>query len=199
MAKDLNLLRSVEAQEVLRRADRLIDRQSLSFGFDRMASEITEKIASLNPVVLCVMVGGLYATAEITRRLDFPLEIDYLHATRYKGQIQGGDLAWKVSPGGHLADRHVLIVDDVLDEGQTLWAVVNAVAKQMPASIHIAVLLKKKRDKRYEEIKVDFLGFTVEDRYVFGAGLDYKGYFRQLPEVYAVSSEDEYLGQATVK
>src|SRR5699024_6773204 len=129
-------------------ADCLIDTQKLAEGFERMATGIDREMAHLNPVVLCVMMGGLYATVEITRRLGFALEIDYLHATRYRGETSGGDLLWKARPGLSLSRRHVLVVDDILDEGRTLAAVLNEVRSQRPASVNLAVLLEKKHDRR---------------------------------------------------
>lgn len=181
----------VEAKEVFDHADQLIDEQQLSAGYDRMAAEISAEMAELNPVVLCIMVGGMHATAEITKRLVFPLELDYLQATRYGGDTHGGELVWKVSPGTDVSDRHVLIIDDILDEGKTLQTVLNAIDAQGPASIRTAMLIKKMHDRCVPGLRADFLGFEIEDRYLFGAGLDYKGYLRQMPAIYAVAPTHE--------
>lgn len=186
MSDVLNPERHQEAREVFAAADCLIDARQLQACYDRMATEISEQMAELDPVILCVMLGGLQATAEITKRLAFPFEFDYLHATRYTGETEGGQLVWKVSPGIDLADRHVLIVDDILDEGYTLAATLNAIEAQGAASVRTAMLLQKVHDRRAPGLVADILGSEVEDRYVFGAGMDYKGYFRQLPAVYAV-------------
>src|SRR5699024_7663930 len=167
------------------------DNRQLEAGYDRMAKQIDEQMADLDPVVLCIMMGGMQTTVEITKRLDFPLRLDYLHATRYSGDTHGGELVWKVSPGIDVANRHILIIDDILDEGTTLAATLNAIDAQGAASIRTAMLLQKIHDRRPPALNADFLGFEVEDRYVFGAGLDYKGYFRQLPAIYAVAREYE--------
>lgn len=173
------------------RADVLIDAAQLSAGYDRLAAQISEQMRGLDPIVLCIMTGGLFATAEITKRLDFPIEIDYLHVTRYTGETRGGDLVWKVSPGTDLANRHVLVIDDILDEGRTLAATLDAIDAQGTASIRTAMVLDKQHDRREPGLSADFVAFEVPDRYVFGAGLDYKGYLRQLPAVYAVAAEDD--------
>ncbi|MEQ8798816.1 MAG: hypoxanthine-guanine phosphoribosyltransferase [Salinisphaeraceae bacterium] len=176
-----------DAMAVRERADCVCDTTQLADIYDRMARDITEVLAEANPVILCVMLGGLVPTAEITRRLDFPFEFDYLHATRYHGETQGGELVWKVSPGIDLADRDVLVIDDILDEGTTLEAILGALAAQGARRVRTAILLEKSHARRDPALTVDFVGTTVPDRYVFGAGMDYKGYFRQLPAVYAVA------------
>lgn len=176
-----------EALSVLKRAERLYDAGQLAEIYDRLAEEIRTDLAEADPVVLCVMLGGMMPAAEIVRRLEFPFEFDYLHATRYRGGLQGGELVWKVSPEIVLADRHVLVIDDILDEGTTLEAILQALAAQGPASVRTAILLEKDHERRDPALKADYLGGPVPDRYVFGAGMDYRGYFRQLPGVYALA------------
>lgn len=176
-----------EALKVLENAERLYGSDDLAAMYDRIAGRIREDLADKDLVILCVMLGGLVPTVEITRRLSFPFELDYLHATRYRGETAGGELLWKVSPEIPLLDRHVLVIDDILDEGATLEAILRAVSAQEPASVHTAILLEKEHERRDPDLNVDYLGGRVPDRYVFGAGMDYLGYFRQLPGVYAVA------------
>jgi len=178
-----------EARAVYARADRLLDEHQLAGCYDRMAADITAQVAELDPVIISVMLGALQVTAEVTKRLDFPFEFDYLHATRYRGETDGGELVWKVSPAIRLEGRHVLIIDDIVDEGHTLSAILNAIQAQGAASVRTAMLLQKNHDRRAEGVNADILGSDIEDRYVFGAGMDYKGYFRQLPAVYAVDHD----------
>ena len=175
-----------EAQSVYAGADCLIPADEIGAAYDRMADAVTADLAELDPVVICVMLGGLQATAELGKRLHFPFELDYLHATRYRGETSGGELVWKVSPGLRLADRHVLIVDDILDEGHTLAAILAAIKAQGAASVRTAMLLLKDHDRRANGVHADYVGCHVADRYVFGAGMDYKGYYRQLPGVWAI-------------
>lgn len=176
-----------DALAVLENAERVYDADDLAEMYERIAEGVREDFAGSNPVILCVMLGGLVPTAEIAKRLSFPFELDYLHATRYRGETSGGDLLWKVSPEIPLDGRHVLVIDDILDEGTTLEAILQALDAQGPASVRTAILLEKAHDRRDPRLEVDYLGGRVPDRYVFGAGMDYHGYFRQLPGVYAVS------------
>lgn len=174
-------------KDVLAEADCLHDAEAVTQAYDKLASEIAEDYADRNPLILCIMVGGLHATAEITRRLDFAFEIDYLHATRYRGATEGGGLVWKRQPDPErLSGRHLLVIDDILDEGHTLVAVRDWLQGMQPASLAVAVLADKLHDRRAPRAKAEYVGLQVEDRYVFGCGMDYKEYWRQLPAIYAV-------------
>lgn len=175
-----------EARQVLAGADCLFDEAAVNDAYDRLAAALTAEYADLNPLVLCVMTGGMQTTVEVTRRMRFAFEIDYLHATRYRGAIEGGGLVWKRQPDpDRIQDRHVIVVDDILDEGKTLIAVRRALAFLKPASLKVAVLAEKLRQRSADEANAEFVGLQVPDRYVFGCGMDYKEYWRQLPAIYA--------------
>ncbi|WP_028080849.1 hypoxanthine-guanine phosphoribosyltransferase [Solimonas soli] len=175
------------ALQVLAEADCLHDAAAVRAAYDRLAAALFAVYEKLDPLVLCVMNGGLHATAEITQRLRFPFEIDYLHATRYRGATSGGGLVWKVQPKPErINGRHVLVIDDILDEGHTLVAIRDALDEFRPASLKVAVLSQKLHDRRAPRAHAEFVGLTVADRYVFGCGMDYKEYWRQLPAIYAV-------------
>ena len=177
-----------EAQRVMREADCLHEEKAVQRAYDRLARQIAKDFTTRNPLILCVMLGGLVPTAEITKRLNFAFELDYLHATRYRGQTTGAGLVWKAHPSAPLAGRDVLVIDDILDEGHTLLAIQKALSDQKPKTLKIAVLTEKKHARRAEGARADYIGLEVEDRYVFGCGMDYKGYFRQLPGIYAVKA-----------
>lgn len=115
-------------REVYARADRIYSQQDIEAAYNRMAAQITARLSDSNPLVLCVMVGGLIPAGQLLPRLDFPLQIDYIHATRYQGKTQGGQLHWIVRPTYSLQDRVVLLIDDILDEGVTLKALCEACA-----------------------------------------------------------------------
>lgn len=183
----MNLLE--EAQAVLKHADCLHNASVIRKAYDRLAEQIAADYAGKHPLVLCVMIGGVHATSEITQRLTIPLQIDYLHATRYRGETTGGALHWKAHPDISVKDRDVLVIDDILDEGHTLAAILKALREQGAASVKTAVLAEKIHNRKAPGITADYVGVTVEDRYVFGCGMDYKSYWRQLPAIYAVSEK----------
>ncbi len=155
--------------------------------FDRMAAEIRGVLKDSNPVVLCVMLGGLIPTARLLVRFDFPLELDYLHATRYRGDTRGRDLHWRARPATDLNGRDVLVIDDILDEGITLAAVLGYCRQQGASSVRSAVLVDKRHGRKKALEHADFTGLEVDDRYVFGCGMDYKDCFRNLRSIHAVN------------
>lgn len=169
-------------------ADRIYSKQDVEAAYDRMAADITARLSNSNPLVLCVMVGGLIPAGQLLPRLEFPLQIDYLHATRYQGATQGGQLHWIVRPSYSLEGRVVLLIDDILDEGVTLAALCDACREAGASEVLTAVLLEKLHDRK-NGLKATFTGLQVEDRYVFGCGMDYKGYLRNVPGIYAIPSK----------
>ncbi|MCV2402190.1 hypoxanthine-guanine phosphoribosyltransferase [Marinomonas sp. C2222] len=170
---------------ILNEADCLINEASLNTALDKMASQITTDLSDKLPLVLCVMNGGLIPTAAIIERLDFPLEINYIHATRYGMETEGNALNWLSYPQTDLSNRHVLIIDDIFDQGHTLQAIEDWVKEQGVSSVHTATVINKLHNRK-TDMTPDYVGTDVEDRFVFGFGMDYKGFFRNLKAIYAV-------------
>lgn len=175
-----------EARVALAKADVIHTEQALMTALDRMAAEITARLEHSHPLVLCVMVGGLIPAGHLLTRLHFPLQLDYIHATRYRGQTSGGELQWRVRPHCSLTGRIVLLIDDILDEGHTLAAIVKDCYAQGAKQVLTAVALVKEHGRAHA-VQADFSGLAVEDRYVFGFGMDYKEFWRTLPAIYAVN------------
>ena len=178
---------AAEAWAVYRAADCLHDEATVRSAVDRLAAEVTATLAGHNPLLLCPMTGGVVLAGHLLPQLDFPLEFDYIHATRYAGALHGGELTWKVTPTADLAGRHVLVVDDVLDRGITLAALVDFCHREGAASV-LTLVLVDKRCQRKADIEANFVGLTTPDRYLFGWGMDYKGYLRNVPGIYAVAN-----------
>ena len=166
-------------------ADCLVSVEQAEKALDKLALEITGRHKNNNPLIVCVMNGGLIVTGCLMSRLDFPLEQDYIHATRYRGETRGGELKWIVQPQHSITNRHVLIVDDILDEGYTLAAIVEYCRKLGAASVETLVLVEKQH-KRKQGLRADYVGLELEDRYLFGYGMDYRGFLRNAPGIFAV-------------
>ena len=179
-----------EALDVMATADRLFDEAAVETALQRMADEINRDMAGSDALIICVMNGGLVAAGLLLPRLEFPLRLDYMHASRYRERTSGDDLHWKVDPSQPLAGRDLLIIDDILDEGFTLDAIIRHCARQSPASVRSAVLVQKAHERGVNP-PVDYIGLTVPDRYVFGYGMDYKGYWRNARGIYAVGRQLE--------
>jgi hypoxanthine phosphoribosyltransferase len=177
-----------EAIAVMSAADRLYSMDEVNAACDRMAAAINRDQAGRELVVLCIMNGGLVATGLLLPRLTPPLRVDYLHATRYRENTAGAELRWRVEPTNDLSQRHVLVIDDILDEGYTLAAILAFCKAQQPASVSAAVLVQKEHDRGVRP-PVAYVGMRVPDRYVFGAGMDYKGYWRNAAGIFAVAKQ----------
>ncbi|MWV17230.1 hypoxanthine-guanine phosphoribosyltransferase [Pseudomonas sp. L-22-4S-12] len=182
MSADLAHIRQVMAE-----ADCLYSNAQIEDAIDRVAAAINGELAESNPVVFCVMNGGLIFAGKLVSKLDFPLELSYLHATRYRNETSGGELFWKAKPEVSFIDREVLIIDDILDEGHTLAAIIDFCKHAGASKVHTAVLINKEHERKARpDLKADYVGLPCIDRYIFGYGMDYKGYWRNAAGIYAV-------------
>ncbi len=176
-----------EAKQVMAEADLLYSASDIATALDALAAAVSDKLADKQPLVLCVMNGGVITAGQLLTRLSFPLEQDYLHATRYRGKTAGDKtITWLHKPDTPLKGRHVLLVDDILDEGYTLREIVRWCYEQAATAVYVAVLAEKNHDRRVEGIACDFPALQLVDRYVFGFGMDYKEYWRNANGIYAV-------------
>jgi len=172
--------------KVREEAELLFDRETVDSAVDRLAVRLSVDLVHTHPVVICVMTGGLILTSDLLQRFHFPLELDYVHATRYQGDIVGHDLEFRVVPSTDVHDRTVLVVDDIFDRGTTLAAVTHLLVERGASRVLSAVLM----DKVVAEprpIQVSYAALRCPDRYVFGRGMDYRGYWRNLAGIYAVN------------
>lgn len=154
--------------------------------FARIARDITARLSGREPLVLCVLTGGIVAAGQLLPRLDFPLQLDYIHATRYRGETSGGELRWIAQPHQPLAGRSVLVVDDILDEGPTLAGILAHCRSAGAREVLAAVLVNKLHDRKAPGARADFIGLDVPDRYVYGYGMDYYSFLRNAPGIFAV-------------
>lgn len=178
--------------EVYAKATCLHSKEQVELALDRLAQDISADLSTTNPIFLCVVIGGLIPLGNLLTRLDFPLEIDYVHVTRYQNDIVGKNVTWKAKPSLSLEGRTVVIVDDILDGGLTLKTIVDYCNQQKAKQVYTVVLVDKLNARLPEGIqKADFCGLTVENHYVFGYGLDYKSYLRNAPGIFRVAAEHE--------
>lgn len=171
---------------VLAKADLLYTETQVSDAFDDMATLISQQLRHTQPICLGVMLGGLVPTGQLLPRLDMPLELDYIHATRYRESTQGNELQWLKYPTLDLKDRLILVIDDILDEGLTLQAIVEYCLQAGAIQVLTAVLVEKQLPQRSGLMQADFVGLRVPNRYVFGYGMDYQGQLRHAAGIYAV-------------
>ena len=178
----------LEAQQLLDSSECVASADTVQAVINRLAGEIADALAQDFPLVLAVMGGAVVFAGQLLPRLNFPLEFDYLHVTRYRGNTTGGEMEWRVLPGQNVVGRSVLVLDDILDEGETLAAVRDKLLSMGAARVWSAVLTDK--DNGLDKpIQADFVGLDVPNRYVFGCGMDAYGLWRNLPAIYALKDK----------
>ncbi|MFO1321512.1 MAG: hypoxanthine-guanine phosphoribosyltransferase [Burkholderiales bacterium] len=174
-----------EARLLLEDSELLCTQAAVEAAVDRIATELAARLSEAMPLLLVVMRGATVFFGQLLPRLGFPLEVDYIHATRYGDTTAGSQVEWRVRPRESVRGRVVVVVDDVLDEGHTLAAVRQALLEEGAAEVLIAVFCEKDLG-RPKPIAADFTGLRLPNRYVFGYGMDVNGAWRNLPAVYAL-------------
>jgi hypoxanthine phosphoribosyltransferase len=176
-----------ELEQVRRAAREVYTAAEVRKALRAMARQIAAELKDKNPLVVAVMRGGVYTAVHLSEQFDFAHEFDFVHVSRYGTALAGGELEWIVAPKATCRGRVVLLVDDVLDRGTTL-AALHAELKKMPvAELRTAVLVTKEVDAPHERPPVDYVGLRAGREYLFGCGMDYKGYWRNLTSLYAVA------------
>lgn len=172
------------------RADCLYGEAAVEQAIADCAAEAAVYLADKSPVVLAVMIGGLPFTDRLLAHWDFPLELDYIHVTRYDGEIKGGDNKQIAEPRTPLTGRHVVVVDDIFDEGLTLDWIVKWAKSKGAASVTSVILADKQHERKQTEYRPTYSALSVVDRYVYGYGMDYRGWLRNKRGIFAVASAD---------
>jgi hypoxanthine phosphoribosyltransferase len=174
-----------ESWKILENADLLCDETQVRDAIVRLAGEITKKLRDRHPLVLAVMGGSVFFAGNLLPLLRFPLEFDYVQASRYGKGTRGGKIVWTVEPGENVKGRTVLVLDDILDGGDTLAAIRDRV-KSLGAAAFFSAVLSDKDIGRAKPAVPDFVGLKLPNRFVFGCGMDVSGAWRNLPAIYGV-------------
>lgn len=176
-----------EVEAIWAKAKLLHSEEIIHKAINKIAAEMNEKLADKKPLFLCVMNGSLIFTGQLLPKLNFPLQLDYIHVSRYQGEIEGRDLHWMAEPTSGLEDRTIVIMEDILDSGLTLAAVKDYCLQHYAKEVFTAAMIDKDCPRVKGGLdKADFTGLHVENKFLIGYGLDFRGYFRNLPGIYAV-------------
>lgn len=173
-------------EDVLKNSECLITTGQVNAAYDRLVAQLNLHYHGLNPLVVIVMNGGLIPAGQLLTKLNFFHRMEYIHATRYRQNTGTNQLEWRMRPQSDIKDQHVLLIDDIFDEGVTLKTIVDELSANTPKSLKTCVLLNKVHNRKVPDFEVDFIGTNVVDRYIYGCGMDYHGYLRHLPGIYAL-------------
>ncbi|MGD9153591.1 MAG: hypoxanthine-guanine phosphoribosyltransferase [Gammaproteobacteria bacterium] len=185
MNNNLNDVKELQTKTVC-----LYDAQAIAKAIEKIARQMNAELADKNPILLCAMNGALIFLGQLAPLLNFPLQIDYIHTSRFRGEMRGGDLHWLATPTIPLKNRNIIIIEDILDSGITLAAIKDYCVQQGAKEVLSAVLVDKAHPREEGGLdKAEFTGLNVPDKFLIGFGLDYKGYLRNIPGIYAVEDD----------
>jgi len=177
------------ARDLLDSAEEIFTAAQVQAAVAHVADDLNERYGTQDefPLVLGVMGGAVVFTGNLLPQLTFPLEFDYIHVSRYGDDDVGGQVVWKVVPRSNVAGRTVIVVDDILDEGETL-AHVKQRLLDMGAKEVVLVVFADKAIGKAKPVQADLVGLTIPNRFVVGFGMDAYGYWRNLPGLWAISN-----------
>ena len=175
-----------DPQSLLDKSKVVFDKDQVMEAVDKMADEINAFYGDKPIVMIAVMTGAIIPAAWLATRLKMPIQMDFVHATRYRGGLYGAELEYRVPPRLDLEGKQVLVVDDIFDEGDTLAAIKGSCEKRKADSVHMAVLVRKMHDRGLPREFADFVGLDVPDVYVFGCGMDAYEEWRHLDQILAL-------------
>jgi len=178
-----------QLQQVFDSAECLYSMTEIDAAIERVATTLTTHYADVNPLLLCVMNGSVITAGHLLPKLPFLLELDYIHASRYGDKTVGGELTWHHSPLTTMIDRDVLLIEDIFDEGVTLQHLRRYCEQSGARTVKCVTLIEKIHDNKVGT-PPEFVGLTVPNCYVFGFGMDYQGYWRNAPGIYAVKDDE---------
>jgi hypoxanthine phosphoribosyltransferase len=181
----------INPENIIANASLIHTADAVAAAINRLALELSEALNDKQPLVISVMGGAVVFSGQLLPKLQFPLEFNYVQASRYRNQTVGQEVLWKVTPGDDVIGRTVLLLDDILDEGHTLAAIKTKCVELGAKQVLIAVLTEKDLGHA-KPVQADFVGLTVPNRYVFGCGMDAYGWWRNLPAIYALNDLSIY-------
>ncbi len=187
------------ARDLRARAEELVSADTVQAAVSKVADVLNARFDKDEtgefPLVLGVMGGAVVFTGHLLPQLSFPLEFDYIHVTRYGDQDRGGEVVWKVIPRQNVAGRTIIVVDDILDEGETLAHVKQRLLDMGAAEVILAVFADKDLGKQ-KPVQADIVGLTIPNKFVVGFGMDAHGYWRNLPGLWVIRDADKQVEEA---
>lgn len=151
-----------------------------------LAAEIDSDYAGLDPLFIGILNGSFVFAADLFRALTIKAEISFIKLASYQGTSSTGNVITAIGLEDNLHNRHIIILEDIVDTGKTLYSFLPVLQQQQPASIRVATLLSKPEARQYE-VPLSYTGFEIPDRFVVGYGLDYDKLGRNLPELYILA------------
>lgn len=160
--------------------------QQIDEALEKLAFQLRKDYAGSKPLFIAILNGSFIFAADLFRKLDFDAEICFIKLASYKGTTSTGHVVTAIGLDVPIRDRHVVVLEDIVDTGKTLSTFLPQISNQHPASMELCVLLHKPEATTHP-IAIAYKGFTIPDKFVVGYGLDYDGYGRNLPAIYQLA------------
>lgn len=165
-----------------------LDKDQVEERVGQIAKQINQDYKGKYPLMVGILNGAFMFTSDLAKHLDIPVEITFMRLSSYEGESSTGKVTQLLGLGEEIRDRHLIIVEDIVDSGLTMQSLFAELEKYGPATVKLASLLLKPKALKCD-VKIDYLGFEIENDFVIGYGLDYNGYGRNLNTIYQLKEE----------
>ena len=169
----------------------LIDEEMLQLRIQELADKITDDFNGEEITLICILKGSMYFFADLSRKIKLDTNIEFMRVSSYKGENTTGNVDIKLNIDNPVTGKNVIIVEDIIDSGNTLSYLVKYFNKDNPKSIKICTLLDKPERREVDDVKVDYVGFIIPNRFVVGYGLDLDEKYRNIPTVNCITKNEE--------
>lgn len=179
----------INLREILENSTLIADKREVEAAVEFLGEAVNAHYGDREIILLIVMTGAVMPAAWLAAKLKMPVQMDFVHATRYAGQTEGGEIEFRVPPRLNLEGHDVLIIDDIYDIGLTLQMIEGYCESRGARSVNSAVLVRKVHDRETTGTLPKFIGMEVEDKYIFGCGMDVYENWRHLDEIRALEGD----------
>ena len=179
----------INLREILENSTLIADKREVEAAVEFLGEAVNAHYGDREIILLIVMTGAVMPAAWVAAKLKMPVQMDFVHATRYAGQTEGGEIEFRVPPRLNLEGHDVLIIDDIYDIGLTLQMIEGYCESRGARSVNSAVLVRKIHDRETTGTLPKFIGMEVEDKYIFGCGMDVYENWRHLDEIRALEGD----------
>lgn len=171
----------------------LINKEMLVKRVAQLADQITSEYWGKKVTFICIMKGAVYFFTDLTRHVRLETEMEFIRAKSYSDEESTGKVEFKWELDNPVTGKDVIVVEDIIDTGETLAKTLDYLEEQHPNTLKLCVLLDKPERRKVEGIKVDYIGFTIPDRFVIGYGLDLNEKYRNLPSIECIVRSEEEM------
>jgi hypoxanthine phosphoribosyltransferase len=182
----MGMSNATDPQTILENSRVLFNREKVAATVQKMADEINAYYGDQPVILISVLTGAIIPAAWLITKLKMPVQMDFVHATRYAGQTEGGEIEFRVPPRLNIEGHDVLIIDDIYDIGLTLQMIEKYCESRGARTVNSAVLVRKVHDRETTAKRPEFVGMEVKDKYIFGCGMDAYEHWRHLDEIWAL-------------